>query len=286
MALSGAGDIRYVDPMVCLPRLRSFVAALAALLAVPVAAQPTPTAADAAAEARERARTKDKRGDFKRVFGPWDAGNVRTVERQGDKGLDRHEHPPVGDPGKVPGEGPPPPPLRPDPDVPETALIGVNNYGGQGLSSNPLYFAYLVYSNTLTKVDGPRCAHLPTCSRFAAQAVARHGVLGIMMGLDRVIRPTESSAVRTLPQVEGWGTVRHLDPISNYEFWNEERFTGFPMAAEEKPPALPPLKENAEATGEDALPAPAAPTWTQKVTAASAPSSAPASGPAPAPEGG
>jgi putative component of membrane protein insertase Oxa1/YidC/SpoIIIJ protein YidD len=277
MVLSCDRVFRYVATMRRSPPLRLGTFALVASLALPAAAQQTPSGADAMADAHERARSRDKRGERKVTFGPWDAGNVRGVERQGEKGLDRHEHPPVGDPGKVPGEGPPPPPLRPDPDVPETALVGVNNYGGQGLSSNPLYFAYLLYSHTLTKVDGPRCAHLPTCSRFAAQAVARHGVVGIMMGLDRVIRPTESSAVRTLPQVEGWGTVRHLDPVANYEFWNEERFTGFPVAVDEKPPELPSLEENGPQTGADALPPPPTRTWTHDVTAAPPPAPAPAS---------
>lgn len=286
-ALSRGRVFRYVASMRARLPTRLFAVGAFSLIALagPASAQDAADDGDAAAEsqadeARERARIKDARGEMKRTFGPWDAGRARGVERQGEKGLDRHEHPPVGDAGKVPGEGPPPPPLRPDPDVPETALVNVNAYGGQGLSSNPLFYAYLVYSRALTKVDGPRCAHLPTCSRFAGQAVARHGVLGILMGLDRVIRPTESSAVRTLPQVEGWGTVRHLDPVSNYEFWNEERFSGFPPNTDEKPLELPTLEDNGKATGDATLPPPAVREWTIDVTAAPppAPASAPAEG--------
>jgi hypothetical protein len=167
-------------------------------------------------------------------FGPWEAGNKREVTRQDQKGIPRAKYPMVGDPAKVPGEGPPPPALQPDPDVPETALQGVNRVS-TGLSSNPLYLSALFYRHFLTKVDGPRCQHLPTCSRFANQAVARHGVLGIFMSLDRVIQPPESSSVRTLPQVEGWGPVRYLDPVGNYEFWKEENFLGFPPPTDENP---------------------------------------------------
>jgi hypothetical protein len=174
------------------------------------------------------------RADDHVPFGPWDAGEVRPVDRQGQKGISRAKHPVVGDPSKVPGEGPPSPALRPDPDVSETALIGVNR-AATGLSSNPLYLLALFYRHLFTKIDGPRCQHLPTCSRFANQAVARHGVVGIMMGLDRVIQPPESSSVRTLPQVEGWGSVRHLDPVDNYEFWKDEKFQGFPAQTEERP---------------------------------------------------
>lgn len=167
-------------------------------------------------------------------FGPWDAGEIRVVDRQGQKGISRAKHPLVGDPAKVPGEGPPPPALRSDPDVSETALIGVNR-AATGLSSNPLYLLALFYRHLFTKIDGPRCQHLPTCSRFANQAVARHGVVGIMMGLDRVIQPPESSSLRSLPQVEGWGSVRYLDPVDNYEFWKVEQFQGFPAQTEERP---------------------------------------------------
>lgn len=171
-------------------------------------------------------------------FGPWDAGSKREVIRQDQKGISRAKHPTVGDPAKVPGEGPPPPALQPDPDVPETALQDVNRVS-TGLSSNPLYLSALFYRHFLTKVDGPRCQHLPTCSRFANQAVARHGVIGILMGLDRVIQPPDSSSVRTLPQVEGWGPVRYLDPVGNHEFWKEEKFLGFPPPTDENPLDIP-----------------------------------------------
>ena len=146
----------------------------------------------------------------------------------------------VGESAKVPGEGAPPPPLRLDPDVAETALVKPNVVGS-GLSSNPLYLAALVYANVITRLDGPRCQHLPTCSRFASQAVARDGAVGILMGLDRLIQPGESSAVRRLPEVEGYGGVRFFDPLENYEWWHPERFTGLPQPAPEEPLAMPAL---------------------------------------------
>lgn len=171
------------------------------------------------------------------AFAPFDAGAKRDVVRQGTKGRARPAHPNVGDAAKVPGEGPPPPPLRLDPDIPESAIDKPNVV--TGLSSNPLYLASLVYSNMLTKLDGPRCGHLPTCSRFAAQAVGRHGAIGILMGLDRLQQPNESSSIRKLPEIEGFGGVRGFDPVDNYEFWKSERFTGFPPPTKEQPLDLP-----------------------------------------------
>ncbi|OGQ12287.1 MAG: hypothetical protein A2138_00050 [Deltaproteobacteria bacterium RBG_16_71_12] len=174
------------------------------------------------------------------AFSPFDGGDVRDVVRQGQKGKKRAAHPMVGDAAKVPGEGPPPPPLRTSPDIPEAALVSPNAVGA-GLSASPLFLFSLGYQHVFTKLDGPRCAHLPTCSRFGSQAVARHGALGILMTLDRLIQPNDSSAIRHLPEVEGYGMVRVFDPLEDYELWKPERFTGFLLPAAEVPLVLPPL---------------------------------------------
>lgn len=173
-------------------------------------------------------------------FAPFDAGTPRPVKRQGVDGKSRRSHPMVGVADKVPGEGPPPPPLRIDADVPEVAVANPNTVGSS-LSSNPLWLHALLYQNVITRFDGPRCQHLPTCSRFASQAVAKHGVLGIVMGLDRLIQPSRSSALRQLPEVEAFGSMRTFDPVENYEFWRPERFTGFPALTAEEPLVLAPL---------------------------------------------
>lgn len=182
-----------------------------------------------------------------KAFGPWDAGSKRAVTRQGRKGRQRSVHMFVGDPAKVPGEGPAAPPLRRDVDVPETALEHPNRIG-PSLSSNPLWLASLFYSNFLTRVDGPRCHHYPTCSRFASQAVAKHKLMGIFLGLDRILQPPVSSALRGLPTVDASGQSRSFDPLENYEFWKPEKFTGFPPLVDEEPLALKPSPSVATAS--------------------------------------
>jgi hypothetical protein len=186
-----------------------------------------------------------------RAFGPFDAGAARDVSRKGTRGLARRAHPAVGSASHIPGGGPPPPGLRYDPDLPETATVSPN--AAPGLSSNPLYLAALFYANFLTRTDGPRCQHLPTCSRFASQAVGRYGVLGIPMGLDRVIQPPQSSALRSLPDVPYGESVRHWDPVENYIFWDPSLFTGLPPATPEEPIVFTVL------TGDDVPPVPVAP---------------------------
>lgn len=216
-------------PRPLLPRSSTAFARGACLVVATLvlAATPVFAAEDHSPEAREARR---------KAFGPWDAGAKREVTRQGTRGRDRAPHPFVGDAAKVPGEGPPAPPLARDPDVPETALDRANHIG-PSLSSNPLWLASLVYSNFLTRMDGPRCHHYPTCSRFGSQAVAKHKVMGLWLGLDRIIQPPVSSAIRGLPTVRVHGGSRSFDPLSNYEFWKPELFTGFPPATDEE--ALP-----------------------------------------------
>jgi len=169
----------------------------------------------------------------KKTFGPWDAGPKRKVTRQHKEGLDRHAHPMVGAASKVPGDGPPMPPLRQDPDIPEGA-IGPSNRVGSSLSSNPLWLWALTYRHFITRIDGPKCGHYPTCSRLANQAVARYGVLGIFIGLDRIIQPPKSSELRDHPQVVFPEMNRAFDPLSNYEFWKPE-FNPLPLPTDEEP---------------------------------------------------
>ena len=45
------------------------------------------------------------------------------------------------------------------------------------------------YQLVLSPILGPRCRHLPTCSEYAAEAIARHGIVrGGWLALRRVVR--------------------------------------------------------------------------------------------------
>lgn len=150
------------------------------------------------------------------------------------------KHPFVGEAAHVPGQGPAivlPKPVN----APSLSSVKKGGHTAHRLSSNPLYLAALFYRNFLTKVDGPRCAHFPTCSHFANQAVARNGVWGILMGLERIIRTGRSSVVRWLPEIGEGYKRRFFDPIENYEIWHPERFTGFQPCREETMINLPPI---------------------------------------------
>ena len=75
-----------------------------------------------------------------------------------------------------------------------------------GLRRNAAYAALKVYKTTISPVlhvCGVRCRHSPTCSEYAAGAVARHGVWpGAWMGLARLsrCRPGGSSGYDPVPE--------------------------------------------------------------------------------------
>lgn len=58
------------------------------------------------------------------------------------------------------------------------------------------------YQLVLSPILGPRCRHLPTCSEYAAEAVARHGILrGGWFAVRRIVRcnPWGSSGYDPVP---------------------------------------------------------------------------------------
>src|SRR5439155_4359388 len=66
-------------------------------------------------------------------------------------------------------------------------------------SSSHFELAYAFYQSVISPIDGPRCAHRPTCSRYALLAVRQEGpLLGMLLTIDRLMRGGDSSALRKL----------------------------------------------------------------------------------------
>ncbi len=86
-------------------------------------------------------------------------------------------------------------------------------------TGNPLYLAFDVYRWSITVFDGPRCVHRPVCSVYAMRAVARHGLAGIGLAIDRLWRGDESSALRKLPVYVRGNEASYDDPLSESDFW-------------------------------------------------------------------
>lgn len=79
--------------------------------------------------------------------------------------------------------------------------------------------AYGFYRTVVTQIDGPRCSHQPTCSAYAREAVSRHGLVGVWLAYDRLLRDIHSSAVRRLPVAMQHGRIVFLDPLEESTFW-------------------------------------------------------------------
>lgn len=142
---------------------------------------------------------------------------VSSAQPFGPTGSQRH--PVVGPVAAVPGNGPEPVVSK----APEEVHLDEVKPAGQLRSrggSNPLYLSFLVYKNFLTKVDGSRCQHYPTCSAYGVQAVGRYNVLGVLMTMDRLWAGGNSSSVRAHRLLNGVGpTPRFYDPIEESAFW-------------------------------------------------------------------
>lgn len=89
--------------------------------------------------------------------------------------------------------------------------------------AHPLGLTFALYRDVLTKVDGPRCAHRPVCSVYARDAVARHGLLGFGLGIDRLFRRGLDSPLRRLPRLAYEdGTIALHDPLEFSTFFLED----------------------------------------------------------------
>jgi hypothetical protein len=79
--------------------------------------------------------------------------------------------------------------------------------------------AYGFYRTVVTPIDGPRCSHRPTCSAYAREAVRLHGLVGLWLAYDRLLRDSHSSAARRLPVAFQHGRIVFLDPLEESTFW-------------------------------------------------------------------
>ena len=82
-----------------------------------------------------------------------------------------------------------------------------------------LRLSYEFYRTVVTPIDGPRCAHRPTCSRYGLLAVRAHGAIGLLLTVDRLLRGGDSSAVRRLRLLREGDRLYLSDPVEESTFW-------------------------------------------------------------------
>lgn len=124
-----------------------------------------------------------------------------------------------------PGEAPPPGrhepfgpwsvhPAHPANLAPAPRRAAEANRPAAGRSSSVVSLSYLVWTELLSPMDGPRCPHRPTCAAYAQQAISEVGILfGIILVVDRLLH--EESPVIDWPVVRDRGGRPWLaDPVS------------------------------------------------------------------------
>ncbi|WP_300672379.1 membrane protein insertion efficiency factor YidD [Desulfoluna sp.] len=108
--------------------------------------------------------------------------------------------------------------------------------GGVGAetSDNPLLFS--LFKSLISTTDSKRCSHVPSCARYAKDAVTKHGpVKGLVLSCDRLIRCGGNDTER-LPQVVVGGERYAWDPVSSNDFWWGSNET---LKKKGTPPVLP-----------------------------------------------
>jgi putative membrane protein insertion efficiency factor len=67
------------------------------------------------------------------------------------------------------------------------------------------------YKRWISPLLGPSCRYTPTCSDYAAEAIARHGALaGALLALGRLLRchPLGGRGLDPVPEQLGWRLLR------------------------------------------------------------------------------
>lgn len=107
----------------------------------------------------------------------------------------------------------------------DTARRGSRNYGGTWpRTPGRLLGTGLVrlYQLTLSGFIGSHCRHFPTCSEYAYEAVARHGLWsGGWLGLFRVVRcgPGGTHGIDNVPETLDAGPAR----LAPWKLWRYGR---------------------------------------------------------------
>jgi len=78
-----------------------------------------------------------------------------------------------------------------------------------------------VFRNFISGADGDRCTMVPSCSKYALEAVRKHGsIIGWIMTCDRLMR-CGLDETRHTPPVRVGQRILSSDPVENNDFWWE-----------------------------------------------------------------
>ncbi|MCG8470899.1 MAG: membrane protein insertion efficiency factor YidD [Desulfobacterales bacterium] len=82
---------------------------------------------------------------------------------------------------------------------------------------SPLLFS--LFKSFISTIDGKRCDHVPSCARYAKNAVEAHGpVVGTILTCDRLMR-CGGDDMEILSKVVVDGSLYVWDPVTENDFW-------------------------------------------------------------------
>lgn len=97
------------------------------------------------------------------------------------------------------------------------------------LETNPLKIVLKVpirvYQETASKAQGSVCNFSPTCSHFMYEAIDHYGILGVIMGADRLQRCHTCTWSYLGKYYHGIRNNRIYDPIENHNPFKHDRRT-------------------------------------------------------------
>lgn len=112
------------------------------------------------------------------------------------------------------------PALKSSPTLQMRAAVLPRGETVPSIQTTAFWLSFKFYQQVISPIDGPRCAHRPTCSLYAIQAMRKHPFVGPFMALDRLWRSGESSAIRRLTIITGGeGQLYYRDPLEESDFW-------------------------------------------------------------------
>ena len=97
--------------------------------------------------------------------------------------------------------------------------------------ARPAQWMINFYRAQIGPAIGDRCSLHPSCSRYALEALHRHGLLGLAIYADRCVREPDVIRARESP-VAFDGVRRYADPLSNHDWWLQPVNAGRPAHAE------------------------------------------------------
>ena len=99
---------------------------------------------------------------------------------------------------------------------------------GQGslmsrLSLWPARIIVGIYRSAIRPAIGSRCTLQPSCSAYFMDASRRHGLTGIPMLADRLVREPGVNSRAEHPLTLPSGEIRYADPLEDHDFWMDTK---------------------------------------------------------------